>query len=454
MLAAEQLPPDRRYPAAATDAEEDGVTATGADSERWVPGRESGLRLPADARALLAGGTDFLTEAFRASGALAADEGVRRIVDRAEFQGGGTGRKLLLTVAYDEPGRGLPEELFVKFSRDFDDELRDSGRYQMVSEVDVAILSRSPGFPVPVPAVLFADVDPVSCTGLIVSERIPFGRDGVEPHHPKCMDHAVPDQVGHYEAILRGLARLSGAHRAGRLSPEFDRRFPSKRAGAAAPLGRQVPEAKVVQWATRLLDFVDRHPRLFPDHVRTASLRAQVLRDVPDVLAARERITEVLQGNPDLVAFAHWNANIDNCWFRTGPDGRLEAGFLDWANAGQLSVAQSVTGALSGAEPFVWDEHLDPLLTVFIDEYAAGGGPLLDLDELRLHVLLIAASGLPHSMGAPIALAREIEDLDALESHRDDRLTRHENARIQLHQATRLLHLWQTRQLGDLVRAL
>jgi len=75
---------------------------------------------------------------------------------------------------------------------------------------------------------------------------------------------------------------------------------------------------------------------------------------------------------------------------------------MDWANAGQISVAQSVSGAISGAEPFIWNEHLDELLTVFIQEYAAQGGPRLSLDELRLHNLLIVAiSGVAYAMGAP-----------------------------------------------------
>jgi hypothetical protein len=425
-----------------------------ADRERWARGRAFGLPVPADAATLLADGPGFLTRAFRASGAVSAGNGVRRIVASEEFAGGGTGKKLVLTVAYDEPAPGLPEELFVKFSRNFDDPLADSGRSQMASEVDVALLSRSPDFPVPVPPVLFADVDPQSQTGLIVTGRIPYGRDGVEPHHAKCMDYAVPDQVGHYEAILRGLARLSGAHRAGRLSPEFDRRFPFDRERASTAFGGQVPEAKVLQWAGRLFEFVDRYPRLFPADVQTVEFRERFLSDVPDVLAAGDRIREVLHANPDFIAFGHWNANIDNCWFQPGPDGLLECGFLDWANAGQLSVAQSITGAMSGAEPSLWDEHLDHLLTVFLEEYAASGGPLLDLDELRLHVLLMAASGVTHSMGAPVALPREIDDIGALESSRDPRLARHENARIQLHMATRLLCLWRARRLGDVVRAL
>ncbi len=439
--------------------EKDGVTPTNdgpaaADGERWAPGQHFGLPVPADAGALLSDGPGFLTRAFRASGALSGGNSVSRIVGSQEFEGGGTGRKLLLTVAYDEPAADLPEELFVKFSRNFDNELWDSGRSQMVSEVSFAILSRSPDFPVPVPAMLFADVDPESHTGLIVTECIPFGRDGVEPHHPKCLDYVVPDQVGHYTAILRGLARLSGAHRAGRLSPEFDRQFPYDRERALRSHGRQVPEAKIVQWATRLFAFVDRYPQLFPDDVRTPELRDRFLQDIPDVLAAGERIDAVLHGNPDFIAFAHWNANIDNCWFRPGLDGELECGFLDWANAGQLSVAQSISGAISGAEPFIWNDHLDELLAVFIEEYAAGGGPRLDLGELRLHILLMAASGLAHSMGAPVAVPREVEDIDAVESYRDSRFARHENARIQLHMATKLLNLWRTRELGDVVRAL
>ncbi len=65
---------------------------------RWVVGEIFGLQIPADAETLIAGGTDFLTRAFHASGALAANNRVSRIVAAKEFIGGGTGKKLLLTV--------------------------------------------------------------------------------------------------------------------------------------------------------------------------------------------------------------------------------------------------------------------------------------------------------------------------------------------------------------------
>jgi hypothetical protein len=363
-------------------------------------------------------------------------------------------------VAYKTPEPSLPEQLFIKFSRNFDDELWDRARFMMISEVTFAVLSRSPDFPVPVPATLFADVDPESGTGFVISECLTYGSNGVEPLYLKCMDyevpdqgHPVPDQVGHYKAIVKGLATLSGAHRAGRLSPDFDREFPYDREQALASSATGVPEAKVVERATRMFDFVARYPKLFPPNVRTSEFREQFMRDIPDAVAAGAKIRELVHGNPDFIAFSHWNANIDNCWFEAGPDGSLICGFLDWANAGQLSVAQSITGSISGAEPLVWDEHLDELLSVFITEYAAQGGPLLDLDELRLHALLMTASGLAWSMGAPIAVERAFAHIDDLESHQDSRFRYHENARIQLHMMTRLLNLWQTRKLGDVVRA-
>jgi hypothetical protein len=266
-------------------------------------------------------------------------------------------------------------------------------------------------------------------------------------------DHPVPDQVGHYTAIVRGLGTLSGAHRAGKLSPDLDREFPYHYDQAVAAGGVEVPDAKVIERATRMFDFVERYPKLFPPNVRTSELREQFMRDIPEVVAAGGRIRKFLHSNPDFIAFSHWNANIDNCWFQPGPDGSLQCGFLDWANAGQFSVAQSITGAISGAEPLVWDEHLDELLNAFIEEYAGQGGPLLDLDELRLHVLLMTASGLAWSMGAPLAVERAFADIDDLVGHQDGRFRYHENARIQLHMMTRMLNLWQTRKLGDVVRA-
>jgi hypothetical protein len=424
-------------------------------NDPWVTGEIFGLPIPADPATLLSGGAEFLTKAFRATGALAAGNKVSRILEAKEFFGGGTGKKMMLTVAYQSPQPGLPEQLFIKFSRNFDNELWDRARHLMISEAHFAVLSRSPEFPVAVPLCLFADVDSQSGTGLIITERIPYGRNGVEPLYPKCMDYAVPQPVEHYAAILRGLAKLSGTHRGGKLSPEFDNRFPYDREQASAVFKLHASVEKSIQRANRMFDFIARYPQLFPENVRSAEFREQFIRDIPDVVAKEARIRDVLYGNPEYIAFAHWNANIDNCWFWRDAQGTLRCGFLDWANVGQISVAQSISGAISGAEPFVWNEHLDELLNVYIDEFAAHGGSRLSLDELRLHnLLIVAVSGVGYSMNAPLAIERDIQNLDAVKSYRDDCFRTFENARIQLHMMTKMLNVWQTRKLGDVIREL
>src|SRR6187431_2755209 len=113
---------------------------------RTCLGDHLGLHFPADADALRAGDAAFLTAAFRRSGALAGDNAVATVDDLREFRGGSTGRKALLSVSYRYPC-DLPRDLFVKFSRDFDDPARDLGRSQMAFEVRFALLTRAPGFP-------------------------------------------------------------------------------------------------------------------------------------------------------------------------------------------------------------------------------------------------------------------------------------------------------------------
>jgi len=421
--------------------------------QRWARGEQFGIDFPADATTLLLHDTEFLSRAFQASGALPATGSVTRVLESKEFIGGGTGTKLIVSVAYALPDPGLPERLFIKFSRNFDDELRDSARFMMVSESRFALLSRSPDFPVTVPECLFADVEPESGTGIIITECIPFGSNGMEPIYPKCLDYLVPEQLEHYKAIIKALARLSGTHRAGGLSPDFDKYFRHNAQQSAATLSIRSSREKLLDRAGRMFEFINGYPRLFPDNIRSPEFQRQFLLDIPDVVAAEEKVRALLGGNPDFFALCHWNANIDNCWFWRDPDGNLQCGFLDWANVGVMSVAQCISGAIGGAEKFLWDHHLDEILQLFIDEYAAHGGPRLDINELRLHIyLLLAVAGINYFMSAPVAIRREIHDLDALRDYRDERFQQAENARIQLHMMTKLLNVWQTRKLGDLVR--
>ena len=176
-----------------------------------------GIPFPADVGGLREAGIDFLTTAFRASGVLSSDNAVTSIDDCTPVHGGSTGRKALLTVRYRRPEPGLRTELFAKFSRDLDDPVRDLGRTQMESEVALANLASSPRFPVAVPHPQFADYHRPSGTGLLITERIAFGRNGIEPQYEKAMDHRIPDQYGHYRALLSAVAALAGTQQSGAL---------------------------------------------------------------------------------------------------------------------------------------------------------------------------------------------------------------------------------------------
>ena len=91
-----------------------------------------------------------------------------------------------------DPQPGLHTELFVKFSRDFDDPVRDRGRTQMESEVGSPPCRCARGFPIAVPRTQFADYHRDTGTGILISERIRFGTNGIEPQYHKCLDYEMP----------------------------------------------------------------------------------------------------------------------------------------------------------------------------------------------------------------------------------------------------------------------
>lgn len=418
----------------------------------WVPGDALGLRMPAHAAALRDGGADFLTAAFRASGALAADQRVARVTQFEDCPGGSTGRKLLLSVAYEPDIPGLPTGLFVKFSRDFDDAIRDRAKNQLDPEVRLARLSRRPGFPIAVPACLFADYHRESGTGILITQRIAFGSGGIEPLHDKCRDYDLPEPLAHYRALIKALARLAGTHKAGRLSADVASEFAFDAEQTIASDRIRYSEQQLLNRVARYAGFAERYPQLLPAPVRRPEFLSQLGRDIPRFLQQEQTIRRRLHSRPEFIALCHWNANIDNAWFWRGAGGELECGLMDWGRVGQMSVALALFGALSAAEIELWDEHLHELLTLFADEFQGCGGAALDVDELKTHLLLwVALMGLAWLLDAPALIQAQIVDLSAIESRRDPRFATNETARVQLHMLSTVLHLWLTQDFGRLL---
>lgn len=415
----------------------------------WVSGDLTGLFFPSHSDALRGAGEDFLTEAFRAAGALPMDNRVARITRFEECPGGGTGRKLFLSVAYEKSDTRLHSNLFVKFSRDFDDEIRDRSRHMMDSEVRLAMLSRDPHFPIAVPKCYFADFQRETGTGILVTQCIPFGVNGIERQYPKCLDYEMPEPLAHYEALVKALARLAGTHKAGRLSDSVDRQFPFD-ADKALENDRIAYDAKRLKnRVARYADFAAAFPQLLPQNIVSEKFIEDFRDGVARFSEHEHAIKRFLSSEPDFIALCHWNANVDNAWFWPDAEGGLECGLLDWGRVGQMNVALSFYGAFSGADIELWDGHLEALLALFAREFRNCGGPVLDIGELKLHVQLATATmGLAYLMDAPPIIKMEIPDLaDARDAH-DPRFKANENARVQLHMMTMFLNQWQTQDFN------
>jgi hypothetical protein len=418
----------------------------------WVGGDILGMELPAHGAALAQAGAPFLTQAFRATGALTSDNHVIGITRLQECSGGSTGRKFLLDVEYQQPCPALHTALFVKFSRDFDDEIRDRGRDQLEPEVRLALLSRDPGFPIAVPACYFADYHRDSGTGVLITQRVPFGRDGIEPLYAKCLDYEVPEPLAHYQALVRALARLAGTHKAGKLPASVEREFAFDAAQADASLTLRYNVEQLLKRVQRLADFAADYPGLLPDNIRTDTFFEQLRTELPRFVAHEAAIRQWLRSDDHYIALIHWNANIDNGWFWRDQRGELQCGLLDWGGVGQMNVALALWGALSGAETALWDNHLDALLTLFIDEFRGCGGPALEHRRLKQQLLLyVAMMGISWLLDGPARIRPQLPPPSPTLTCRDPAIRDSELVRTVLQMMVNVLNLWQRHGFGKIL---
>lgn len=423
-----------------------------ARSEISCIGDGFGLVLP-DTLAALRSASGFLTDAFHASGTLSSGNRVARITDFEEINGGSTGRKALLSIEYDRPGPALHTDLFVKFSRDLDDPVRDRGKTQMEPEVRFAALTRTPEFPIAVPRVLFADYHRDTGVGILITERIRFGSNGIERQYYKCLDYEMPEPAHHYRAVLMALARLAGTHRAGRFPEGLIAEFPVD--VQAATVGeRGAPDiARLDRRMAQLAEFATIRPGLLPANAADPEFLARMRDDLPRFAIHEDTVMRGLAGDPDYVALCHWNANVDNAWFWRERDGELRCGLLDWGCAGQMNLGMAIWGAMSGAETGMWNQHLDDLLDEFAAEFQRYGGPRIDPARLRRHLLLYAAiMGMTWLLDVPALLRKRFGD-DVPGNRRDPRIRNDESLRAPLQMLANLLNLWERHRMGELLDA-
>jgi len=414
------------------------------------PGDATRLSVPTHADALLQDGAEFLTEAFHAFGSLPRDNRVSRIVRLDPCPGGSTGAKFFLTVEYARPDPALHTELFVKFSRDFNDGRRDNpGRYEMASEVPFMALSRLPGFPISVPEAYFADYHQDSGSGLVITESIAFGKGAIEPHREKCLDHlTLTDPLPHYRQIMTALARLAAAHKTGQLAPDIDAQFPwDPVAGSADPI--RYDEQGVLSKLQECFDFATRCPQLLPAEVRSPEFLEQMRRDALYIRENEAAIQRYLRGNHDMIALCHWNAHIDNCFFWRDAEGTEHCGLIDWGRVGQLTFGSVLWGALSAAHHDIWDRHLDELLELFVREYREHGGPTITAEELKFHLTLhMAAMGVARVLAFPKVIQFRLPECVNATGPQDPMFLPVDNARNCMHIYTVFLKFWHRQDFG------
>jgi hypothetical protein len=414
-----------------------------------VKGGQTGLMFPTTIEPLLAMGAEFLTDAFRRTGAISASNRVTSIVKSTEFYGGGMGRKLLLSVTYDLTEAGVHRDLFVKFPRNFGDPLRELFGPLMEQEVRFALLSRLEGFPVAVPKCYFADYDAHTKSGILITECIEYGHGAIEPRHDKCLDYRLPDPLGHYEALTRAMARLAGFHKSGRFGAGIDEKFPFDPRkidiGARIPYTPEQLQGKL----EKLKSFAAEHPQLFPDFVGSKDFLDRFEREAPLVLEHELAIRRYLNEKVDYVALCHWNMNLDNAWFWRDTAGELHAGLLDWGSVGQMNVAQAFYGMYCAAETSFLNEHKRNLILLFVDEYHRNGGPAIDAAELAYLIKLsVAVLGIAWILDAPSLVEGEIPDVHLVEGRFDPKLENNFLARAQLHLLIVLLNEWRVDHIG------
>lgn len=152
----------------------------------------------------------------------------------------------------------------VRFAREFPDALRGLFAPLMEPEVHFALLSRRADFPIAVPKCYFADYDPATKSGLLVTERIAYGQGRIERCHDKCVDYEIDGLLEHYQALTRFLAQLTAAHKAGRYGADTEQLFPfdAQRIdpGSRIPYTPEQLRGKL----DKLKSFAKAVPQLFP----------------------------------------------------------------------------------------------------------------------------------------------------------------------------------------------
>jgi len=391
-----------------------------ANNGRTAPGDFYGFDFPFTIAQLQEAGPAFLTQAFQAAGTIDVNNKVTQIVSLIPLGIMGASENAFLTVAYAVSDPALNTELFVKFPP-AEPGHKFALSAQSRNEVAMLRFSRSGILPVPVARYYFADYCSQTSNYVVITDRIGFGKDPIEPAYRKGQDHTVPAIEEHYRVLAQSLARLVAAYKTGALGPDIETMFPYADARRVFfPI--QNPESAV----NTLVNFVGRvAPHLFVDGADELNFLAQWREDLLFGIEHQHAVIDYLHADVDYVGLCHPNLNVDNAWYWRDETGELHAGLLDWGGVGQLSFAQALSGMLMMPEP---ERHLTIVANSigdFISEYEAITGLKLDRSTLDFHYKAsLYSTAICYIVGIVVDMLAQFtnEDYASMQSRFDERL--------------------------------
>jgi hypothetical protein len=420
---------------------------------KFVQGQQTGVQFPTTIESFREQGADFLTRAFRAVGSMPADDSVTAIA-ATEFVGGGMGRKLHLDIEY-ERGEGLHKKLFVKFPHDFGHPQREAFTPTLELEARFYLMSIRKRLPINIPAAYFADFDSISQSGIIITERVAFGENGVEPFLDKCQEFTLSDPLEYYRAIVRSIATLAGADKSGKLGVEIAEKFPTYASRLGGEERFPLPRPFMLEKVAKIREYAAKAPQLLPKNFASEAFLDQFAASVQLVLDHDKPIYDYLNSAEDFIALCHWNCNPDNAWFWRDASGVLQVGLLDWGNVSQLNIARAFWGMACTAELEFLDRHRHELMQDFVRYYREAGGPRITVEEFEFQYRLsCAADALLWMCDAPAIIETHLPNFAEMSGRHDQRLQDVFLARAQQHILTVMLNEFTYADMPSLIPAL
>ncbi|MBU6392981.1 MAG: hypothetical protein KGQ75_00245 [Sphingomonadales bacterium] len=345
-----------------------------------APGDAYGLEFPFSLAMLEEYGPEWLTRAFQASGIIGPDNRVISLGGIKPIEVMGASENALFTIAYEKPEAHLETELFIKMPPA--DTVRKFGLTGMShGEVEIARLSQKGIVPVETAPYYFADYCTHTGNYILITGKIAFGVDPIEPAHRKGFDFRVPAADEHYQVLTTALARVVAAHKTGAMGLDIEDIFPYPR--GARDFWQSAESAGRID---RLVDFIGRiAPQLFIKEGTDPAFLQRWREDLLFGLANKDAVIGWLHADPDYTGLCHSNLNIDNAWYWRDADGKLQVGLLDWGGVGQMSIGQALSSMLMMPEPEAYIDLARNTIDRFIADYQAAGGIELSAEKLRFH---------------------------------------------------------------------